>query len=330
MRCRKVWKAAQRMQRVSVAMAGVVPLLSRFTDARACQCCAWWHAVSVVSRLGVCQNVCQNVCKFGFFGTHFGTLNIILIMCVLSSDRAMHTTIAIMMLHNDTHAYVINHRSYLCLFFSLLRSRLRISSSSPASGASAHHALRPRACALALQLRAPRAFSCADVQTKENRHCCHCHCCRCRYYSDRSRVSRVLAQILAHHSPEATKARRQRRLQPRQQHGCGGCPRWTAWPRNAAHVRPRAQSTQLDEPAPARRSALCPQRQRQRSGARRGAATTRAGRARRAARNLSSRRFWLILYVTSGGLRSLGGLVRRLPVAGAPIDAHNQQCWVGT
>jgi len=113
------------MQRVSVAMAGVVPLLSRFTDARACQCCAWWHAVSVVSRLGVCQNVCQNVCKFGFFGTHFGTLNIILIMCVLSSDRAMHTTIAIMMLHNDTHAYVINHRSYLCLFFSLLRSRLR-------------------------------------------------------------------------------------------------------------------------------------------------------------------------------------------------------------
>ena len=174
--------------------------------------------MSVVSRLGVCQNVCQNVCKFGFFGTHFGTLNIILIMCVLSSDRAMHTTIAIMMLHNDTHAYVINHRSYLCLFFSLLRSRLRISSSSPASGASAHHALRPRACALALQLRAPRAFSCADVQTKENRHCCHCHCCRCRYYSDRSRVSRVLAQILAHHSPEATKARRQRRLQPRQQH----------------------------------------------------------------------------------------------------------------
>jgi hypothetical protein len=28
-----VWKAAQRMQRVSVAMAGVVPLLSRFTGA---------------------------------------------------------------------------------------------------------------------------------------------------------------------------------------------------------------------------------------------------------------------------------------------------------
>ena len=33
MRCRNVWKAAQRMQRVSVAMAGVVPLLSRFTGA---------------------------------------------------------------------------------------------------------------------------------------------------------------------------------------------------------------------------------------------------------------------------------------------------------
>ena len=64
------------------------------------QCCAWWHAVSVVSRLGVCQNVC----KFGDFGTHFGTLNIILIMCVLSSDNAMHATIGIMMLHNDTHA----------------------------------------------------------------------------------------------------------------------------------------------------------------------------------------------------------------------------------
>ena len=60
------------MQRVSVAMAGVVPLLSRFTDARACQCCAWWHAVSVVSRLGVCQNVCQNVCKFAIWGRRAG------------------------------------------------------------------------------------------------------------------------------------------------------------------------------------------------------------------------------------------------------------------
>ena len=47
-------------------------------------------------------------------------------------------------------------------------------------------------------------------------------------------------------------------------------------------------------------------------------------------RNLSSLRFWLILSVSSGGLRSLGGLVCLLPVAGAPIDAHNQQFWVGT
>ena len=52
-------------------------------------------------------------------------------------------------------------------------------------------------------------------------------------------------------------------------------------------------------------------------GARRGATTTRATRARRAARNLGARCFWPSSYVTRGGLRSLGRLVRRLPVAQA-------------
>ena len=33
-----VWKAAQRMQRVSVAMAGVVPLLSRYRDQYSAHC----------------------------------------------------------------------------------------------------------------------------------------------------------------------------------------------------------------------------------------------------------------------------------------------------
>jgi len=49
-----VWKAAQRMQRVSVAMAGVVPLLSRFTGA---------HLRRVRSTLSVlCVSCVQLVC----------------------------------------------------------------------------------------------------------------------------------------------------------------------------------------------------------------------------------------------------------------------------
>ena len=59
MRCRNVWKAAQRMQRVSVAMACVVPLLSRFTCARLRQVLS----VSTLCLFSVSVGV-QLVCNF--------------------------------------------------------------------------------------------------------------------------------------------------------------------------------------------------------------------------------------------------------------------------
>ena len=54
-----VWKAAQRMQRVSVAMAGVVPLLSRFTCAHLRQVLS----VSTLCLFSVSVGV-QLVCNF--------------------------------------------------------------------------------------------------------------------------------------------------------------------------------------------------------------------------------------------------------------------------
>ena len=70
MPCRNVWKAAQRMQRVSVAMAGVVPLLSRFTGAHLRQVLS----VSTLCLFSVSVGV-QLVCNFDVPNLHTGFIS---------------------------------------------------------------------------------------------------------------------------------------------------------------------------------------------------------------------------------------------------------------
>ena len=58
-----VWKAAQRMQRVSVAMAGVVPLLSRFTGAHLRRVRAARRFVLCVSCVQLVCDLCVTLCQ---------------------------------------------------------------------------------------------------------------------------------------------------------------------------------------------------------------------------------------------------------------------------